>query len=345
MNIDKKSFQKGDYSVYAGSNILISGGSGSIGLELAKTLINFKPRKLCLFSNDENGLFEARTLLREHSEIVYILGDVRDTQSLDRAFEGCDLVFHAAALKHVTFCEENPYEAISTNIIGTQNMINSAIKHNIQKFVFISTDKAVNPISTMGATKLLGEKLVTSASKLVNKPVFSIVRFGNVLTSRGSVVLIFERQVKEGKPITITDPEMTRFVMLPSDAAKLVLHAAELAKTGEIFVLKMKAVKIRDLAEACREFFAKFYNKELEAIKTVEIGSNPGEKMYEELMTSYEATNVVETEHFYIINPHCERMKHETESSLHSVKSYSSNTVPLLSKEEIISFLSQLYFK
>jgi len=328
-------------SIFKGSNVLITGGTGSIGLELTKALLKYKPKKICLFSNDENGLFEARTMFSKYSEVVYKLGDVRDPQSIERVIKDCDIVFHAAALKHVTFCEDNPYEAISTNILGTQNMINSAIKYNVQRFVFISTDKAVNPVGTMGATKLLGEKLIISASKMADKPIFSIVRFGNVLASRGSVILIFERQVKEGKPITVTDPEMTRFVMLPSEAAQLVLYATKLAKPGEIFVLKMKAVKIGDLADASREFFAKFYRKDPESIKIVEIGSNPGEKIHEELMTSSEVSSAVETDQFYIVNPHPERMQHSVKLLSH--KGYTSNTAPLLSKNEIVSLLSQLF--
>jgi len=341
MSIKKSLFKETEASIFRGSNVLITGGTGSIGLELAKALLTYKPRKICLFSNDENGLFEARAMFSEHPEVTYKLGDVRDPQSIERVIKDCDIVFHAAALKHVTFCEDNPYEAISTNILGTQNMISSAIKYNIQRFVFISTDKAVNPVGTMGATKLLGEKLVISASKIVDKTIFSIVRFGNVLASRGSVILIFERQVKEGKPITVTDPEMTRFVMLPSEAAQLVLHAAELAKPGEIFVLKMKAVKIGDLAEACREFFAKLYHKDPESIKIIKIGQNPGEKIHEELMTFFEASNAIETDQFYIVNPHPERMQYSVKLPLH--KEYASNTTSLLSKKEIVSLLSWLY--
>jgi FlaA1/EpsC-like NDP-sugar epimerase len=336
-------YESGDYnSIFNDARILITGGTGSIGLELTKALLRHKPRSICLFSNDENSLFEARMIFSKYPEVIYKLGDVRDIKSVERVIKDYDFVFHAAALKHVTFCEENPYEAISTNILGTQNMIDCAIKYGIEKFVFVSTDKAVNPISVMGATKLLGEKLVISASKLTNKPIFSIVRFGNVLASRGSVVLIFERQVKEGGPITVTDPEMTRFVMLPSEAAQLVLRAAEIAKPGEIFVLKMRAVKIGVLAEACKEFFCKLYGKDERTIKIVEIGSNVGEKIHEELMTASEALNAIETEHFYIINPHPERAMSSKPYSA-SREGYSSDKAPSLSKEEIIALLSKLY--
>ena len=216
-----------------------------------------------------------------------------------------------------------------------------AIKYGVKKVVFISTDKSVNPISVMGTTKLLAEKQVINASTLTHKPIFSVVRFGNVLGSRGSVIMIFERQVKEGGPITVTDPEMTRFIMLSSDAAKLVLRAAELANPGEIFVLKMNAVNIGDLAKASRDFFGKLYHKDISEIEIVNIGANPGEKMHEELMTIGEATNVVENEEYFIVNPHPERLK-GTSKRVQNKTEYSSNSTPLISIEEIISLLSQL---
>jgi len=343
MNLDKSYLRS---SIFKNSNVLITGGTGSIGLEITKALLYFKPKQIRLFSNDENGLFEAKTIFNKYPEVTYVFGDVRDVQSIENAIKDCDIIFHAAALKHVPFCEDNPYEAISTNVLGTQNMISSAIRYNIQKFVFISTDKAVNPISVLGATKLLGERLVMRASKLVSKPVFSIVRFGNVLGSRGSVISIFEKQVKEGTEITVTDPNMTRFIMLPYDAARLVLYATELAKPGEIFILKMKAVKIGDLAEASKEFFAKLYHKNQYNIKIKIIGSRPGEKIHEELMTETEASSSIETEYFYIVNPHPERIKSSKSlirPSLH-MRTYISSNAPLVSKQDIISLLSQLYY-
>ena len=329
-------------SVYTGSIILVTGGTGSIGLELAKTLLNHKPKKIFLFDNDENGLFEARSLLRKHPEVLYKLGDVTDTRSIESVIKDCDYVFHAAARKHVDFCEGNPYEAISTNVLGTQTTAECAIKYGIKKFVFISTDKSVNPMSVLGTTKLLGERLIVSASKSTSRTIFSVVRFGNVLGSRGSAVLIFDRQVREGCPLTVTNPEMTRFIMLPSDAGKLVLRAAELAKSGEIFVLKMNAVKVDTLIKASLDFFAKLYNKDPETIKIIKIGANLGEKMHEELMTTNEAANVVETEGYYVINPHPERLKHAKKPSLASVI-YTSESANLVSKKEIISLLTKLY--
>ncbi len=329
-------------SVYTDSTILVTGGTGSIGLELAKTLLNHKPKKILLFDNDENGLFEARTLLREHPEVLYKLGDVTDIRSVESVLKDCDYVFHAAARKHVDFCEGNPYEAISTNVLGTQIVADCAIKYGIKKFVFISTDKSVNPISVLGTTKLLGERLIISASKSTNKPIFSVVRFGNVIGSRGSAVLIFDKQVKEGCPLTVTNPEMTRFIMLPSDAAKLVLKAAELANSGEIFVLKMDAVKVETLIEACRGFFAALHGKDPNSVKIIKVGANLGEKVHEELMTSSEATNVIETAKYYIINPHTERLKDAVKSTPDNVVC-SSDSAHLGSEKEILSLLSKLY--
>ncbi len=332
-------------SIYKDSTVLITGGTGSVGLELTRVLLGCSPQQIRLLSNDENGLFEARSLFSGHHEVTYHLGDVRDVRSIEAVIKDCDYVFHAAALKHVTFCEENPYEAITTNILGTQNIIDHAIKNEVQRFVLISTDKAVNPMNVMGATKLLAERLVINAGKLTNKPVFSVVRFGNVLGSRGSVIIIFERQVRNGSPITITDPNMTRFITLPSDAARRVLHATEVAKPGDVFTLKMKAIRIGDLATACRKFFAKSYNRNAEEIKTVIIGSNPKEKMHEELMTSVEAINAVEKDDFYVFNEkeYIEKSESAANSLSYSTKMYVSESAPLVSEEEAISMLSRLY--
>jgi UDP-N-acetylglucosamine 4,6-dehydratase len=329
-------------SVYADSTVLITGGTGSIGLELAKTLINHKPKKIILFDNDENGLFEARALLRKHPEVSYKLGDVTDSRSIEVVIKDCDYVFHAAARKHVDFCEGNPYEAISTNVLGTQTMAECAIKYGIKKFVFISTDKSVNPVSVLGTTKLLGERLVVSASKSSSQPIFSVVRFGNVLGSRGSAVLIFEKQVKEGCPLTVTNPEMTRFIMLPSDAAELVLHAAELANSGEVFVLKMNAVKVDSLIKACRVFFAGLYKKDSTTIEILKTGANSSEKMHEELMTDSESTKVVETDEYYIINPSPERLRAGKKPGRGKVIC-TSDTANLISENEIVSLLKHLY--
>ena len=294
---------------YKGSTILITGGSGSIGAELLKSLLPHGAKQIRIFTNDENGLFEMAQPYGKLPNVDFRLGDVRDLRSLDTAVQGCDFVFHAAALKHVDFCETNPYEAITTNIIGTQNVIDYSIKHKVKRFVLISTDKAVNPVSTMGATKLLAEKLVTRASRQTDDTILSAVRFGNVIGSRGSVVLLFEKQIRAGQALTITDPAMTRFIMATSQAADLVLRSSEIARPGEIFVLKMRTVRIGDLAEASRLFFSRMLGKEPASIKVKVVGTRPGEKMHEELLNSSEAPGALDLGDFYVVNPHPSRAK------------------------------------
>jgi len=331
-------------SIYAKSTILVTGGTGSVGMELIRALLEHGAKQIRLLSNDENGLFEAMNSFAKHHEVVYRLGDIRDSRGVEQVIRDCDFVFHAAALKHVDFCEGNPYEAIYTNILGTQNVIDLATRHSVRRFVFISSDKSVNPVSTMGATKLLGEKLTVGARTSTDRPVFSVVRFGNVLGSRGSVVLIFEQQVKEGIPITVTDPEMTRFIMLPADSARLVLRAGELSRGGTILVLKMPAAKIRDLAEACREFFARIYGRDAGRIPITTIGAGPGEKIHEQLMTDSEALTATETDEFYVIKPGSERApRTQQQTSELSLRKYTSDSVPLVSRDEIACLLSQLY--
>lgn len=327
-------------NMYRNSKILITGGTGSIGLVLAESLLTRKPGRIILFTNDENGLFEARVRLAGEDAVEYKLGDVRDREALREVARGCDYVFHAAALKHVDFCESNPIEAVSTNILGTQNVIDAAVTNGVRRMVFISTDKAVNPISTMGATKLLGERLVSTASRTSGPVVFSTVRFGNVFGSRGSVVSVFERQVREGSAITVTNPEMTRFAISPLDAARLVLRAAEEASSGEIFVLKMESLKISDLAEASRQFFGKLYGKAPGTIPVKTIGSKPGEKLHEELMTDSEAVRAVEIGDFYVINP--ARKTIQAGKPVRGVR-YTSNKTRLLTVSSIRRMLQSLY--
>lgn len=336
---------KGDHqdnASYKSSRILVTGGTGSIGIELVRELLRIGPKEVRVLSNDENGLFEASNFLEPSGRLNFYLGDVRDPRSIERVIKGCDVVFHAAALKHVIFCEQNPYEAISTNIVGTQNMIDAAVKHSVKRFVFISTDKAVNPVSAMGATKLLGERLIFSASKLARQPVFSTVRFGNVLGSRGSVALIFEKQVREGKAITVTDPSMTRFIMAPSDASALILRAGELSRPGELFVLKMKTVRIGDLAEACKAFFGEMYGRDPRKVATVVTGPQAGEKMHEQLMTDDEAAEAHDLGDYLLINPSPSR---DAKAQRAGAGRAASNLYPVANRAEIIAMLKKVYAK
>jgi FlaA1/EpsC-like NDP-sugar epimerase len=330
-------------NTYKDSVVLITGGTGSIGLELSQCLLQLGVRKVRLFTNDENGLFEAQTVLGTNSGVEYRLGDVRDSKAVQTVVEGCDVVFHAAALKHVNFCEENPYEAISTNILGTQNLVDCTLRSKVQNFVLISTDKAVNPINTMGATKLLAEKLTLNASRMSDEKTICCVRFGNVLGTRGSVVRIFEKQIRDDHPVTMRDPEMTRFIMLPSDASKLVLQASKLANNGETFVLDMPAVKLGNLAEACIKYFAKLYRKDATTIRLTQSPPSPGEKFHEELMTSPECRRAIRKGKFLVVPGHSSNDGVSKGDFVFDSQGYTSNSVPHLTTSETIDLLDSLF--
>lgn len=320
--------------------ILITGGTGSIGSELVRKLLDCSPRVIRIFSNDENAQFDLEQELKEYSNLRFLVGDVRDKERLKMASEDIDMIFHAAALKHVPLCEYNPFEAVKTNVIGTQNVLEVAIDEEVNKVITISTDKAVNPVNVMGATKLLAERLTIAANyyRGLRKTVFSCVRFGNVLGSRGSVVQLFEKQIKNGGPITVTNPDMMRFVMSPPKAIELVLKAAEIAKGEEIFIFKMPALRVGTLAETMIEELAPKYGYDPKRIKVKIIGRRKGEKLYEELMTEDEATNTYETEDMLVVLPY------PPSKSLKkmSVRRLTSKETKVLTKKEIGTLLQTI---
>ncbi|MBR5954412.1 MAG: SDR family NAD(P)-dependent oxidoreductase, partial [Methanobrevibacter sp.] len=229
---------------YKGKKILITGGSGSIGKKIVKELVKYDVDVIRVLDNNETDLFNLENDINSNKVKVFV-GDIKDGQRLKTVFKGIDIIFHAAAYKHVPLCEYNPLDAVKTNILGTQNVIDMAILCDVEKVILISTDKAVNPSNVMGATKFLAERLIMASS--VNSDEegtkFSCVRFGNVLNSRGSVIPIFKKQLRCGGPITLTDEDMTRFIMNIQQAARLILQAGYLSKGGEIFILKMPAFK------------------------------------------------------------------------------------------------------
>jgi len=274
---------------YKNKIILITGGTGSIGLGIVKKLIPLKPKMIKILTNDENSIFESKKLLGEISQIKYILGDIRDNDRLRLAMRNVNFVFHAAAMKHIDICEQNPFDAVKTNVIGTSNILEASIIEGVSKFVFISTDKATNPTTTLGASKLLAERLTQDASSYVegNKTIFSIVRFGNVIGSRGSVFQIFYNQLKNNLPITVTDSKMTRFIMSISDAASMILEIPVIAQDGETFILKMPSVKIEELAKSMVEVFKKRTNhKNIPKINISKVREY--ERFYELLVTTDE---------------------------------------------------------
>jgi UDP-N-acetylglucosamine 4,6-dehydratase len=326
-------------NIFRGKNILVTGGTGSIGSEIVKEVLQYEPEVVRILSNDENALFNLEQELHSHSSARFLVGDVRDRERLRKAVEGIDFIFHAAALKHVPLCEYNPFEAVKTNVLGTQNIIEVAMEEEIEKLVTISTDKAVNPINVMGATKLLAERLTISANYYsgARRTTFCCVRFGNVLDSRGSVVPLFRDQIHKGGPVTITDQNMTRFVMSVPRAVSLVLRAAQKSKGGEIFILKMPALHIKDLAEVMIEELARRYGYVAENIKTKVVGKRPGEKSYEELLTADEAVNAVEIEDMFIIS----LTTGDWRSKGTPTKAYTSKDEKPLSKKAISELLRE----
>ena len=288
---------------YTGKQILVTGGTGSIGSEIVRQLLAMAPAVVRVLSRDETRQYEMQHELHHPANMRWLIGDVRDEQRLKRAMEGIDIVFHAAALKHVPSCEYNPFEAVRTNVQGTQNVINAALDARVKEVVAISTDKAVNPINVMGATKLLAEKLIVTANNWIKDVRFCCVRFGNVLGTRGSIVPTFTRMIEAGGPVTITDPKMTRFMMTVPDAIALCLEAGERCEGGEVFTLKMPSLVIDDLVEVLVESLAPCFGHDPETIVRQLIGARPGEKKDEELLSEDEAKRVDQTERMLVVKP------------------------------------------
>lgn len=337
------------HDFYKNKTILITGGAGSIGGEIVRKVIGYSPEVVRIFDNNETGLFDLEQDLNS-ANIRLLVGDVRDEDRLEMALEDVDIVFHAAALKHVPLCEFNPFDAVKSNIIGTQNLLKAAIQNKIEKFILISTDKVVNPTNVMGATKLLAERLTISANyyKGQRNTVFSCVRFGNVMGSRGSVIPLFLKQIQRGDALTITDPEMTRFIMSIDKAVDLILKAGEIARSGEIFILKMPSLRIQDLADAMREDYAPEFGYKPENISLKIIGKRPGEKTHEELFSSAESENVWENDELFIVTP---QPYHKGWASHYATPmgfrkttrvTYSSENGDLLSKEQIKKVIREL---
>jgi FlaA1/EpsC-like NDP-sugar epimerase len=324
-------------STFSGKRILVVGGTGSIGGALVRDLLKHNVAVIRVLSNDENGLFEMQQELGERPDLRFLLGDVRDRERLALALRDIDIVFHAAALKHVPISEYNPFEVVQTNVIGTQNLLEASVRGGVEKFVFISTDKAVNPVSTLGASKLLCEKLVLDAASYRGPKLtaFSCVRFGNVLGTRGSVTNTFLSQIMKGGPVTITREDMTRFVILPEEAVQLLLRTAETARGGEIFVMKMDGARIVDLAHAMIDELGPRYGFKPENIRIEQIGMRAGEKSYEELMTEEEAIRSFEFGKLYVIVPWNQATQGYSGFKPAKISKYTSKDVKLLNVDEL----------
>lgn len=286
---------------FTGKNILVTGGTGSIGLEIVRQLLKYNPKVIRIFARHEDRHHQVMQELG-NDRLRFIIGDIRDKDRLKMAMEGVDIVFHAAALKHVPLCEYNPFEAVKTNIIGTQNIIESAREQGVKRVISVSTDKVVNPTGVLGISKLMGEKLsLAPYFGGDGKTKFSCVRFGNVLGSRGSILPLIKKQIFDKGIVTVTDPDMTRFVMTIPQAVKLVLSVSLMMRGQEIFILKMPSVRLGNLIKAAVEYYAPLAGKKASDIKIRYIGKRDGEKIHERLLADYEIDGALETEDMYVL--------------------------------------------
>lgn len=333
--------------------ILVCGGTGTIGSEIVAQLLQYEPRTIRILTNSENELWNSRLRFKDSlNKLRFLLGDIRDYKRINRAMYRVDYVFNAAAIKHVPISEYNPMEAVRVNVMGLDNIIQNALQHNVRKFIQISTDKAINPTTVMGATKMLGERLVISRelAKGTQNTILSCVRFGNVLGSRGSIIPLIKNQIKEGDVVTLTDKNMKRFFLSINQAVKLVLQAMIVAKGGEVFVLKMPTILIKDLIEVIIEEYAPKVGKDPSSINTKLIGSRSREKLDETLISPYEFTTCIEIEDMYCIYPDPKRgldlVAHYQPNSSKVILDedfhYSTKNSPILSKEELRKILLDL---
>ena len=325
--------------MFEGKKVLITGGTGSLGRALAKRLLEQNVKVIRIFSRNESSQINMQSEFNDE-RLRYFIGDVRDLPRLIKSMEDVDIVFHAAALKHVPVVEYNPFEAIKTNVLGSQNVIDACLHENVENVVCVGTDKAVSPLNTYGATKLLMEKLFVTASNYTNpekhRTRFIAVRYGNVLGSSGSVVPIFIKQLQDGKKITITDPAMTRFNITMNQALDFILRSLKKGKGGEVFVPKLKAYKLGDLKDVLVDLLKKNTQTEIISVR-------PGEKYHESLISNDEIRNTFEDKEDYVILE--ERLQEESLGKTPNLKrtalkeQYSSDRVELLTKDEIKQIL------
>jgi UDP-glucose 4-epimerase len=327
--------------MFDNKTLLITGGTGSFGNAVLKRFLDTEIKEVRVFSRDEKKQEDMRIALNNDKAKFYI-GDVRNEDSLRQAMVGVDYVFHAAALKQVPSCEFYPMEAVRTNVLGTENVLNAAIANGVKRVVVLSTDKAVYPINAMGISKAMAEKLMVAKSRNIPEggPVICATRYGNVMASRGSVIPLFVNQIKSGQEITVTDPNMTRFLMSLEDSVDLVLHAFNHAKQGDIFVQKSPASTVADLATALRELFGR--NTPIKII-----GTRHGEKLYESLVSREEMAKVEDMgRHYRIVadNRDLNYKKYfvEGEQRISELDDYTSHNTHRLDVEDIKQLLLKL---
>jgi len=316
------------------STVLITGGTGSFGNRVATRIVERKPQAVVIFSRDEKKQWEMR---RDFPDFQYIIGDVRDYDRVWQAMEGIDIVFHASALKQVPSCESVPMEAVKTNILGVDNVCRAAIQRGVQIVIALSTDKAVKPVNAMGISKAMMEKIVCAQNQRPGATVFCCVRYGNVMGSRGSVIPLFEDQVRKGGPVTITHPEMTRFLLTLDDSVSLVFYAIENATGGEIFVKKAPACTVDLLADA----IISRHGGDPRSIQKVVTGIRPGEKIHEVLVNEHEMPRSAELDDYFIIRPELQGVMN-TNGRPPGYEYTSANAQQLESKEQVIELLEKM---
>lgn len=321
--------------------LMITGGTGSFGNTVLKRFLDTNVKEIRVFSRDEKKQEDMRIALG-NDKVKFYIGDVRDYASVSQALVGVDYVFHAAALKQVPSCEFYPMEAVKTNVLGTENVLNAAIANGVSRVIVLSTDKAVYPINAMGISKAMAEKLVVAKSRIIpsNGTVICSTRYGNVMASRGSVIPLFVSQLKERQDLTVTDPNMTRFLMSLEDSVDLVLHAFEHAEQGDIFVQKAPASTVADLAQALKELFTA-------DSKIKVIGTRHGEKLYESLISREEMAKAEDMGRYYRIpadNRDLNYKKYfvEGEQNISDLDDYTSHNTERLSVDGIKSLLLKL---
>jgi UDP-glucose 4-epimerase len=329
--------------MFNNKTILITGGTGSFGNAVLKRFLNTDIGEIRIFSRDEKKQDDMRKLFK-NDKIKFYIGNVRDLASVKKAMYGVDYIFHAAALKQVPSCEFFPMEAVKTNIIGTDNVLTAAIESEVKKVICLSTDKAVYPINAMGISKAMMEKVFVAKSRTVSpdKTLICGTRYGNVMASRGSVIPLFVEQIKNGQPLTVTDPNMTRFLISLEEAVELVMFAFKKAKAGDIIVQKAPACTVGDLAQAVKELFN--VNNEIKVI-----GTRHGEKLYETLLTKEEYAVAEDMGRFFIIPADQRDLNYDKyfvkgDEKLSTQEEYNSHNTQILNVELVKEKLLQLDF-
>jgi FlaA1/EpsC-like NDP-sugar epimerase len=331
-----------------GKQVLITGACGTVGQRLVERLLSeFEVGTLNCLDNNESELVFLEERQSSARNARFVLCDMRDPASLGREARKVDVIFHAAAYKHVYLCERSPLEAIQTNVLGVQNILQAAIENGVERLVFASSDKAVNPTNVMGTSKLMGERLVTAAALHPEHSgaVFLSTRFGNVLGSRGSVIPIFRNQIRLGGPVTLSDPRMTRFIMSLEEAVRLVIESIALGQPGDVLITKMPAIRISDLAEVMVREFAPRCGRDPKDIEIRISGQRPGEKLYEELMNEEETRRSWELEQYYVVRPALAVPSndvpcYEDRQPVPVDRPYNTNHVAPLSQGELTEYLN-----